>query len=51
MQTKRMDMWTRPGEGRVEHIGRLGLTYHYHVENREQVGSCCLTQGAQLGAL
>ena len=33
-------------------IERVALKYiHYHVENRHLVGSCCLTEGAQPGAL
>ena len=31
---------------------RVALTYiHYHLWNRQLVGSCCIAQGAQLGAL
>ena len=31
---------------------RVALTYvHYHVSSRQLVGSCCISQGAQLGAL
>ena len=38
--------------GRVGWNRRLGLTHeHYHVQNRELVGSCCITRGAQPGDL
>ena len=39
------------GEGRVGRPGRLGLMYlRRHVSHRQQVGTCCITQGAQLRA-
>ena len=39
-------------KGRVGRTGKLGLTYiHYHVYNRELVGTCYKAQEARLGAL
>ena len=37
------------GGGRIERI--VWKHIHYHMQNREQVGICCVTQGAQLSAL
>ena len=50
-ETQGTDLWTWRMET-VEQIERLALTYiQYHVQNRQLVGSCCITQGAQLRAL
>ena len=50
------DVENRPmdtvGEGRVEQVERAAVTrIHYCVENRQLVGSCRITQPAELGAL
>ena len=37
-------------EGGVKHHEHM-THEHYHVQNRELVGSCCITRGAQPGAL
>ena len=51
-QTSRTDLWTQQGKERVGQTERAALTYiHYYVENRQQVGSRCITQGAQSGDL
>ena len=40
------------GKGRVTQIEREALTYtHSHVWNRQLARSCCIAQGAPLGAL
>ena len=51
MQTQRMDLWTW-GKERVGQTEKAALTcIHYHVSNRQLVGSCCAAQAAQSGAL
>ena len=45
MQTQRTDMWTRWGKEREGQIETVALK-HIHL-NRQQVGICCMTQGAQ----
>ena len=43
---------TQQGKERVGQIERLALKHvYYRTCNRQQVGSCCITQGAQLSAL
>ena len=49
MQMWSSDMWTQHIGGRIE---RLGLKYvHYHLYNRQLVGTCYMVLGAQLTAL
>lgn len=45
MENSLVDTVGEGGRGRIE-----GVTWkhtHYHVENREPVGRCCMLQGAQ----
>ena len=52
MQMWRADLWTQQGKERAGRIEKVALPYiHYHVEDSQLVGSCCVTQGAQPGAL
>ena len=52
-QTRRCGEWTPMGwvEGRARWMGRLRLTYMHTMYKIELVGSHCMAQGAQLGAL
>ena len=45
MQTQTTDMWTRWGKEREGQIETVALK-HIHL-NRQPVGICCMTQGAQ----
>jgi len=51
--TQKLDLWARcGGKQRVGWVEREALKYiHYHVWNRWLMGSCCITQEAQPGAL
>ena len=52
MQMWRMGLWTQAGKQRVGKTETAAMTHmHYHVQTRELVGSCRVTQGAQLSAL
>ena len=52
MQTERMNLWANRGKERMGRIERVVLTYiHFHVWNRQRVGTYCISQRAQLGAL
>ena len=45
-------MWTQWGRGRVGRMEVASVTYrHSQVSEGQQVRSCCVAQGAQLGAL
>ena len=54
-QTQRTDMCAQGGQGewtaQRELCWHLCCTYTMSVYNRQLVGSCCMAQGAQLGAL
>ena len=52
-RTQKMDLWAQcGGKQRVGWVEREALKYiHYHVWNRWLMGSCCITQEAQPGAL
>ena len=52
MQTYRTDLRTQRGKEKAGRMGRAARTcVHHHVSDRRLVGSCCMAQGAQLGAL
>ena len=52
MQTQRMDFWTEWGKERVGLVENIAFAYIYYLRrNRQLVGSCCITQEAEPGAL
>lgn len=52
MQEQRTNWWTQQGKKRVGKTEKLAFEFEtYTHANREPVGSCCITQVAQLEAL